>query len=219
MKGGRIAVLCPTRDRPADLDRLIKSVLLTSEAADVLVYVDDDQVEAYPKLFAPECDKRVLYLTGPRVGPAASANALVRQFTEYDIYGLITDDAIVTTPHWDEWALDATDVFPNRICVISPFHNQGNHVDMPFVTRSWVDVTGWYACPDLYHYCWPILTGLIGEMSAIVHAPRHAFGIFHPPKTEMVSETTLLNDKAAFFDFVALKLPVTVEKVREAMAR
>lgn len=218
MSNGRVAVLCPTRDRPEDLEELIQSVLLTTTRADVLVYVDDDQQALYPNVIGPDAPKNLLYLIGPRVGPVASANALVKQYDDYSIYGLVTDDATLTTPHWDEWALAATDKFPNRICVISPFHNQGNHVDMPFVTREWIAAAGWFACPDCQHYCWPIITGLIGEMTAIVHAPRHSFGIYHAPKVEMVSEGRLAADHAAFFQFVALKLPPVVDRIREAMS-
>jgi hypothetical protein len=214
---GRVAVLCPSRDRPEELEALVQSVLTTSNA-DILVYIDQDQQDLYPNVFSAEAPKQVRYLCAPRVGPVGSANALVKQFGDYDLYGLITDDSVLTTPHWDEWALAATEQFPNRICVISPFHNQGNHVDMPFVTRGWIDAVGWFACPDCHHYCWPIITGLIGEMTAIVHTPRHSFGIYHPPKVELVSEAALSHDKAAFFDFVALKLPPLVDKVREAMS-
>jgi hypothetical protein len=125
----------------------------------------------------------------------------------------------LTCSGWDGWALDASDQFPNRICVISPYHNQGNHVDMPFVTREWIAATGWFACPDFHHHAWPIITGLIGEMTAIVHAPRQSFAVHHPAKVEMVSEQTLHKDQQAFFTFVALKLPAVVDRVREAMAR
>lgn len=205
----RIAVLCPTRDRPDGFRALEASVVATSNLADVIGYVDADQLELYQDIPG--------LVTGPRIGPVAAANFIVNEYPAYDAYGLITDDAVITTPDWDAWLLDTIAHCPGRVCVVSPHHNQGNHVDMPFVSKEWVKATGWFACPDCYHYAWPIITGLIGEMSAIVHAPKDKFSIHHPSKVEMVSENKLAKDHKAFFEFVSLKLPATVERVRQAM--
>lgn len=211
MSSGRVAVLCPSRGRSQELRELRLSVRETSDA-DVLAYVDEDQAQLYNG--QEPAGQRIV---GPRIGPVAAANVLVDKHPNYDLYGLVTDDARLTVPAWDEWALEAASKFPNRICVISPFHNQGNHVDMPFVTAEWIRAVGWFACPDCYHYCWPIITGLIGEMSAIVHAPSHGFAIHHPHKIEMVSESVRNADAQAFFEFVSTRLPAVVERVRSAM--
>lgn len=211
-------MLCPTRDRPLEFRSFSQSVISTSRA-DVLAYIDDDQQDQYAEFLGPDTSKRIRWMVAPRVGLVASLNGLVKQFDDYDIYGYVPDDAGFEAPGWDDWALEATDQFPNRICVISPYHNQGNHVDMPFVTKEWIAAVGWFACPDCYHHTTSIITGLIGEMSAIVHAPKQSFSIFHPAKVEVVSEKTKNMDMQAFFTFVALKLPPVVERVREAMAR
>jgi len=207
----RIAVLCPSRSRHDDLRRLGWSVRKTS-GAELLAYIDEDQRELYP----PTDYIRTFY--GPRIGPVASANELVRRAPDFDVYGLVTDDATLTIEHWDQWVSEAVNQFPNRVCVISPAHNQGGHVDMPFVSREWINAVGWFACPDCYHYCWPIITGLIGEMSAIVHAPEQSFAVHHPHKVEMVSESLRNREAQAFFEFVSLKLPAVVDRVRQAMS-
>lgn len=214
----RTAVLCPTRGRPLDFRCFAQSVMSTSRA-DVLAYVDDDQQDLYADVLGPDTPKRIRWMVAPKIGLVASINALVKQFDDYDFYGYVPDDATMETPGWDDWALEATDRFPNGICVISPYHNQGHHVDMPFVTAAWIKATGWFACPDLHHHSSSIITGLIGEMSAIVHAPKQSFSIYHPAKVEMVSENLLAKDLQAFFTFTALKLPAVVDRVREAMAR
>jgi hypothetical protein len=188
--------------------------------ADVLVYIDDDQRDKYQQIEERELtrmDGRVIMHYGSQVGPVASANALVDANPGYGGYGLITDDTVITTPGWDRWFNDAVEQFPNRIAVVSPRHNLGEHVDMPFVTREWIDQTGWYACPYMFHYCWPILTGLIGEMTAIVHAPEQKFGIKHDglPYTNLHMRA---EDAREFFEFVSLRLPKYVEELRRAMS-
>src|SRR3990172_13104632 len=104
----RIAVLCPTRDRPKDFAKLADSMLATSKLADLIAYIDDDQIELYRGV--GESD-RVFRHHGARKGPVASANELVRRYPKYAMYGLITDDSVLTIPAWDEWVLEAVKAF------------------------------------------------------------------------------------------------------------
>jgi len=211
----KIAVLIPSRDRYAQLVVAATSVLNTS-AADVLVYVDEDQYRQYQFVLRSLDPKRVKVLYGDRIGPVASANALVKSFPGYDVYGLITDDSAITTPGWDQWTLEAIARFPGRIAVVSPHHPHGYHVDMPFVSKEWIELVGWYACPLMKHYAWPIVTGLIGEMTGIVHAPESAFHIEHDydPKA---NQDVRMWDYVAFFSFVSRDLPIVVAALRKDM--
>jgi hypothetical protein len=194
------------------------SVMGTSAKADVIFYADDDQYDLYHGVEKENGLRgRVRDWYGPRIGPVASCNTLVDKFPEYAAYGMITDDSQVTTPGWDLWLMDMIDQFPNKVCVASPHHNQGSFVDMPFASKQWITAVGWYACPDVKHYCWPIITGLIGEMSAIVHAPAQSFNIDHDYEPDANHETRK-EDAAKFFDFVSFKLPSRVELVRAALA-
>lgn len=216
---GRIAVLCPTRNRPAQFVNLAKSIMKTTNRADLVGYVDDDQAE----LYQATCDRtrtelrsRMSVHHGPRIGPVAACNVLVKEFPGYDAYGLIPDDAVVTTAEWAEWCLDVVAFLPNRVGVISPAHNQGPHVDMPFVTKGWIKATGWFAVPIAYHFVWPLVTALIGEMTAIVHAPKDRFNVDHDlaMSANQVWRTT---DTEAFLPFVARELMPIVDRVRDAI--
>lgn len=202
----KIAVLCPTRDRPDKFRRLCDSVYATSKSAIVHGYVDLDQVEHYGE------SPYVWY--GPRVGPVAALNYLVEKNPGYDAYGILTDDCVVKTPGWDAYVGEVLSHSP--FFVVSPHHNFGNHVDMPFVSRKWIETVGWYACPEVYHYCWPIITGLIGEMTAICHCPQQKFGIEHDLHEE--NKAAQVRDSQPFFEFVSLRLPAVVEKLRGAMS-
>lgn len=218
MTNGHIAVLCPTRDRPDGLRRMAGSVVGTSAKADVIFYADDDQYDLYHGIEKEDGLRgRVRDWYGPRIGPVMSCNRLVEKFPEYSAYGMVTDDSVLTTPGWDSWALETISMFPNRVCVISPHHNQGNHVDMPFVTREWINATGWFACPTMYHYAWPTVTSLIGEMTAIVHAPAQSFNIDHDYVDGTYPDRRMA-DNTEFYNYVSLKMPADVERVRMALA-
>ena len=213
MTPGKIAVLCPTRGRPDEFRWLRDSVAKTSDA-DVLAYVDEDQAE----LYGPEICDSDNTTVGGRIGPVASANLMARKYPDYSAYGLVTDDSMLATPGWDRWADDALNRFPGRLCVLSPSHNNGTHVDMPFVSREWIDLVGWYACPSTFHYAWPIITGLIGEMTAIVHAPRDKFSLEHN-YVEGTNAGIRDRDYRAFFSYVSSFLPETVDKIRKQMVK
>ena len=206
-----VAVLIPTRGRPQEFLEAVESVRKTSKAT-VLAYVDEDQRDMYPT----EVEGAIIHV-GPRVGPVASANNLVRAYPKFDAYGLITDDTRTISPGWDEWLLNAMDMFPKRLAVVSPRHNLGEHVDMPFVSREWINVVGWFACPVFYHYAWPIINGIMGEMTAIVHAPEQGFSLYHKglPHTNLEGKD---KDELKFFHYVALIMPQHVENLRKAMS-
>ena len=211
----RVAVIIPSRDRVVQLYDSITSVLNTSTCADVLVYIDEDQYDLYKALMHE--DRRVRYHFGPRVGPVASINYWHQILGDkYAAYGMITDDSKITTPGWDKWLLAALDQFPNHVLVVSPHHNNGDHVDMPFVSVEWANTLGWVACPHAYHYVWPIITGLIGEMTAIVHAPQKAFHIEHEYEEGTYPERRA-QDYAAFFQYCTVVLRDDVRKIRERM--
>lgn len=208
----RVAVLCPSRGRPEALGRMVASVRATSDA-DVLVYVDDDWAEQYRDV------KGVKLTVGPRIGVVASANHLAKENPDYDAYGLLTDDTDILTPRWDQWLEWVFDQYP--LAVACPHHNLGDVVDMPFVTKRWIEVVGWYACPVFYHWCWPAIHGLIGEMTGIVHAGKHDFALDHWSIGDGVHSSH--NDKREqdnneFFNYINLELMKKVYALREAMA-
>jgi hypothetical protein len=179
---GRTAVLIPSRNRPGQLEEAIQSVRDTSSLGDVLVYIDDDQMELYSALETAESakgDGRVLWHHGPRVDTVAALNSLVTWHPEYAAYGVMTDNSVMVDKGWDVFLQETLDLFPHRLGVISPWHNCGVHVDQPYVSREWVELVGWYACPDFKHYAWPLVAGIIGGQTGIYYSHKGEFSIQH----------------------------------------
>jgi len=178
----RTAVLIPSRNRPGQLEEAIQSVRDTAETADVLVYADDDQRELYAGVESDEkqrADGRVVWHYGPRVDTVASLNALVDWHPEYAAYGVMTDNSQMVDKGWDGFLQETLDLFPGRLGVVSPYHNCGLHVDQPYVSREWVELVGWYACPDFKHYAWPLVAGVIGGQTGIYYSHKGEFSINH----------------------------------------
>lgn len=152
----------------------------TSKSAVVVAYVDEDQSDLYD---SNRKDHNGSITNGPRVGSVASVNVLAKEVYA-DVYGFMADDMVITTPGWDEWVLDRVTRFPGEIGVIAPPYSvageYGHSVDIPFVTRGWVETLGWYAYPAMKHWCWPTVTGAIGvALDCIARPARSEFMIEH----------------------------------------
>lgn len=205
-----IYVICPTRERPEKFQLLLDSVLNTSTKATLIAYVDEDWYDKYP----PSSD-RYIRSGGKRTTPVEAMNLLARKFRSARIYGMVPDDAQFVTPGWDEYMIRSFDGFKNDIGVVSPHHNYGNYIDMPFVSRNWIDTLGWFAWPQMKHYCWTFSTGIFGEATEIVWPSESECHIEHThdgtARMQLYSE-----DAVGFFNGFALGYRDCIVKLQEA---
>jgi hypothetical protein len=173
-----IAVLIPSRDRPAQAAEAVASVRATSDAA-VFLYCDSDATP-YPKIEGAEV------LVGERVGSARAINLLVHHAYEArrNVSGfiMIPDDARMRTPGWDKFVLNKFDQCPGDISVVSPACSpDGEHrVDMPAISCAFFNKVGFFAHRDTRHYAWPSIVEALSEGICLYRASRDEFAIDHP---------------------------------------
>ena len=203
---GRIAVLCPIRDRPDGLHRLADSVAATSTLATVIACGDEDTQHLYP------LRSDIVYHFVPRATPAAKANHLVRVESGYDFYGVLPDDSTVMSPGWDLWLVEAFSRFPASIGVVNPKHNGKHAVNFPFVSRAWIDTLGWLACPDTTNYCWDTIIELLGEATVISHADDRFVVQHDNPESRNVEP--FMMDCVQFLNWVVTKRADAVRSLR-----
>lgn len=210
-----IGVVCPTK-RPGEFVKMANSATSLSLDAHVLAYTDDgdDYTEAFVSLEQPD---RVKMLRGPRCGPTASVNKLVNHFPDYDVYGVCPDDCAFSTPGWGKFVEDAIHSFPNQIGVLSPAHNFGPFVNFPFVSKRWIDVLGWFACPTMYHFCWDSVLELLGEQTVIRFATRDEMFMTNQAIPAFNYDTHFRADCEQFLWWTVLTRKSQVEKLKAAM--
>jgi hypothetical protein len=208
-----ICVILPTRDRPQDFLNSARSVAETSTTAQVVAYVDDDQMGIYAPLRLPE---RTQIHYGPRVGVALAVNAVAHAHPRFGIYGLTTDDSVYLTPGWDDYAEQVFDGYKNGIGVLSAAHLAGRHVNFPFVSREWIDACGWFAYPKAYHFCWDTILELLGEATKITFAPKDKFLIRHDWQPPLNLDHTEA-DCRAFLWWCVTERTEIVARLRKAM--
>jgi len=188
-------MLIPTRDRKDLFLTAVRSVNRTSKAH-VMAYMDTDAPE-YPDMGGAEV------FHGPRVGPARGWAALAKKaFTDgYDAVATMTDDSVVMTPGWDDWVEEVISVWP--IAVVSPrCADSGVHrVDMPLVTKAFVEAVGWFIHPELFHYAWPSVIDALSDGICLFKAPQDKFHIRH---NQVGAESpTFSADSRKFYEWYA----------------
>jgi len=172
---GSVLVVCPTRGRPAKAEKMAESFKATTNyRSKLLLLIDDDDPSDYSALIRSDiCETAVR----PRTDIVPMINRAIRErLHDYSFFGLMVDDGVFTTPGWDQFVALATPMGG----VMSPAHNYGRHVDMPYVHRRWVERLGWYANERFKYWCWPTFTGILAQAAGrIVHAPKESFYIHH----------------------------------------
>lgn len=184
--------MCPSRSRPKTLATMIESFLATTSRAHLVVYLDDDDpqmVQEHPRITA---------LVGPRVGPAQALNSMVACAFGFASYGMIPDDCVLNGSRVDH-ALTDFSLLPNGIGAISPRHSMGDHFDLPFVSRHWLDRLGWFAFRGSYRWCWPtVIEVLAGDR---VVRPSSA-DLFVRHNEENMGREGFGDDSLAMYDFL-----------------
>ncbi|WP_146605807.1 aspartyl/asparaginyl beta-hydroxylase domain-containing protein [Micromonospora craterilacus] len=158
----QISVLCPTRDRPAGLYRLLTSMARTAvdpSRIEILCYVDSDdpRLAAYRRLAASRRLRRfarVVLHVGPPVGVPPAWNTLAELATG-GYLAMANDDQLYVDHGWDV-ALDrrvaqVAQDHPDRVACL--YFDAGQYpdggCDFPIVSRDWYATLGYYA-PELF---------------------------------------------------------------------
>lgn len=143
-----ISVLIPTRQRRADLKRLLESLEATVERPDdveVVIYVDEDD-DSYEGL---ESRFLTAIAAGPRIVLSQMWNACWAN-SERDIGMVCGDDIIFRTQGWDSRIREEFAKYPDRIVMVhgndlSP--HKGTLATHPFLSSEWVEATGHFLPP------------------------------------------------------------------------
>ena len=167
----RIAILCPTKARPELFQRLWQKTMETTDSrVTILAYREDQDYAGYPPL------ENVKYRIGNLWTVNEGMNALVQENRDFDIYGMIPDDAYPTIKDWDLYLDEVMDITKAR-ALMTP--HDGEWADMAFVTKPWISGVGYYAAPFAAHYVWPTVIDILAESTQkrIEPDPRGSWSI------------------------------------------
>lgn len=153
----RFSILCPTRGRPDNVERMVRSVFDTAfypRDVEVLLYVDDDDPtweDLRSRVVAWNREgMTVRHRWGPRIVLSETWNALAHM-ARGEILAHSDDDVVYRTQSWDTMLAHEFENWPDRLVFV---HGRDGVHDAAFGThgfihRRWVEVVGRF-CPPYF---------------------------------------------------------------------
>ena len=227
MPTGKVLTICPSRDRPQPLYRMIDSFLRTSTHAELVVVIDEDQTAMYDLTkFGPRVS--CVVKSPARGGPVACYNG-VWSSRSAEVYGALLDDCEFLTPGWDDFCLEARERLPGRVGLISPWSNvkdsadhvtaEMDYVQFMFITREWGAAVGYFAYPKCIHYCWDTVLEVLADSTSILRVPKETFSICHRSLPSESVKLHMAHDTYEAVLFFAQQRRQTIERLKRAMAK
>jgi hypothetical protein len=201
----RVAVLCPTKARPELFARLVQKVQETTEGrVTVLAYREDSDPIGYPDL------PNVRIRAGNLWTVNQAMNALVNENRDFDLYGMIPDDAYPTIPDWDLYLAEVMD--PTKARALMTPHD-GEWADMAFVTKPWINAVGYYAANFAAHYVWPTVIDILAESTGKrIEPDRNRIMVHHDHVAG--GSLSLHQDAEAFLQWCGYTRPAVIARLR-----
>lgn len=151
-----IAILCPTRGRPEQCGRMIRSALDTADnkrqVIFYLAYSDDDHdnyafIQGVRRISSPDGMPTV------HKWNILAQEAIADKAFDHRLFMLGADDMIFATPGWDKALLDHYNQLENKIHVYT-FRDSRDAVGTPhpIVTHEYIDAMGYFLPPIFMHW-------------------------------------------------------------------
>lgn len=164
----RIALLCPSRGRPARFRAMVASAVdLATDPDRVVIYLaadrDDPAFREYEVEF--KTDGKVIPVVNEqkgRTGPALLND--LAYLADEEILFAVSDDILFRTQGWDEMLRKAFEAYPDRLLVA--YTNDGRDRDKCThfaVHRRWLDIAGGFTYPEFEHFCADTYVETIGK--------------------------------------------------------
>jgi hypothetical protein len=221
-------VIVPSRGRPHNVDKLIKSFVLTRTNATLLVVVDNDdpKLDEYKSLDYPKW-ARLVTQAPRRIGP--TLNDFSKDFVDdVDVIGFMGDDHRPRTNGWD-MIIDNVVRYTNRTGIV--YGNdllQGQHLPTAvFITSDIIKTLGYMCPPGMQHMYLDNVWKLWGEkIGRLVYLNDMVIEHMHPVAKKAVwdegyavvnSGEMYANDERVMNEYIAERLDEDVKKMKELL--
>lgn len=140
-----ISLICPTRGRPEQYNRMVISVNNTVSSKINLYSASNDDADKYVhRHFPNDCPTVFMWNTLAEEALKKDANKL---------FMLCADDAVFMTSGWDKALIDHYNALENKIHVYALQDSRDdNGTPHPIVTREYMDAMGYFMPPIFLHW-------------------------------------------------------------------
>lgn len=192
-------IIMPTRGRPESVKRFARCYVET-QASEPLTMVIDHDDKSYDKLELPP--QFTVKVMPPHGGIGDCFNAMLEEHPDEVVYGVVADDVVPQTPHWDQ--LLKTACLPFGLS----WGNDGVQGEKlcthPFIAGDLARAIGWIAYPKTKHWfvdnVWKDIAIGVGHAAYLpdVHTPH-----FHVMNGKAELDETYMNQPSRERDFQA----------------
>lgn len=174
-----LVVLVPSRNRPQNIEDLIKSFDETETESDLIVIVDDDepQMDAYLQL---GCD--VLMVEKQGKGMAKPLNFAARHYAhKYRHFAFLGDDHRPRTKNWDLHFINTLDELGTGLVYGNDLLQGENLATAVGMTGNIVNALGGMVPPDMIHLYLDNFWMTLGkDLNALRYIPEVVLEHLHP---------------------------------------
>jgi len=174
-----LVVLVPSRNRPQNIEDLIKSFDETETESDLIVIVDDDepQMDAYLQL---GCD--VLMVEKQGKGMAKPLNFAARHYAhKYRHFAFLGDDHRPRTKNWDLHFINTLDELGTGLVYGNDLFQGENLATAVGMTGNIVNALGGMVPPDMIHLYLDNFWMTLGkDLNALRYIPEVVLEHLHP---------------------------------------
>jgi hypothetical protein len=213
-----ISVLCPTRHRPGNVQRLVWSAQASAAGlVEFVFYTDDDAPGSVPAGIAAMAGAVVV--TGPRLVFSDMWNACYARASA-DVLMMAADDFVFRTFAWDALVLSEFARYPDQIVLV---HGEdgiqgaamGTH---PFLHRRWAETLGYFSPPFFGRdFCDTWLSDLADRIGRRVYLPGLLVEHLHPGVGKAPWDATYAEKLARGGDPDATWAATEGDRARDAM--
>lgn len=173
----KLLVVCPTRGRVKQCERMICSAKNTSTSADFIFYYDDNDPKwrEYLYLFSSWEKPGVRHIMGTRRTTTELINLAFIAHPDYDFYCITNDDFVFQTHGWDE-----TLCRKGKICYGNDLCAGDGMPTCPVIDGDIVRAVGWLQLPGLRYMYGDAVWKMIGlKLGIIKYIPQVIIEHYH----------------------------------------
>jgi hypothetical protein len=210
-----------TRNRIKNCERFIQAWLATkaSTAVYVRLDLDDPSLEQLQRLSWPDTFE---IHVGQRVRVGEAMQEMFGKYPDEPWYGILADDVIPQTPHWDQRLVQAAG--SNRISCANEVHEKAIRICHPCVGGDLVRLVGCFAIPTVKHFgsdtLWESIhhcCGLNNKLHDVVLEHAHFnFGQSELDQTYEESQALRRQDKLAYKAWMNENFESIIEKLNQS---
>ena len=196
-----ISLLCPTRNRPKNMMRLIDSIKWTAVlAVELVCYVDnDDDSYDWKGVHNQHLDLQKI-IKGPRITMSDMWNRCAKHSTG-NILMMMGDDCVFKTSGWDVLIESAYADCPDKILMVhgADGKNTDNFGCFPTIHRKWMETVGYFVPPVFtgdYADTWlNDVANLIGRRKYLPYMTEHLHPVWGKAKVDSTYQEKFDRDK------------------------